>query len=173
MLGQMIGCDALNNSTRATIPSLSDQSAMPRKARGNMIEPSTTTIGINAIHHTGASFGSPMSCSMRRSWAFSTNPSPRAWARFHWLSTYHMPRPAISNAAKIPIQPPANRSVPSELAEITLWIDGVPGSAVMVKVPAPTEVAAAHRRLGRLASRINVIPNGYMVNTTTNTTTPP
>ena len=50
--------------------------------------------------------------------------------------------------------------VPNAEADMALWIDGVPGSAVKVKVPAPSARAAQKRRLGMSASRNNCRPNG-------------
>ena len=79
----------------------------------------------------------------------------------------------ITALASRPSQAPANRSVPRALEAITLWIEGEPGNAVMVNVPEPKAVAAQNSRLGKLASRIKVMPSGYMVKITTNTTTPP
>ncbi len=43
--------------------------------------------------------------------------------------------------------------VPKYLIGIAFWIDGVPGSAVMVKVNEPSAIAGATRRLGMSASR--------------------
>ena len=84
-----------------------------------------------------------------------------------------MPSRNISAPPKMPSSGAANRSVPSFNVGITLWIDGVPGSAVRVKVPAPSASAPQSNRLGMSASFINRRPSGYIAKITTNTTTPP
>ena len=55
--------------------------------------------------------------------------------------------------ATIPIPGAAKGVVPKKGIGITFWIAGVPGSAVMVKVKAPSAMAAGISRLGTPASR--------------------
>ena len=53
------------------------------------------------------------------------------------------------------------------------WICGVPGSASMVKVKAPSAIVPGIRRLGMSLWRNSSAANGYTANTTTNSDTPP
>ena len=67
----------------------------------------------------------------------------------------------------------AKRSVPKYGIGMAFWIDGVPGAAVIVKVAAPSTMAAGIRRLGICACRNSVSAIGYTAKATTNTDTPP
>ena len=50
--------------------------------------------------------------------------------------------------------------VPKYLIGIAFWIDGVPGSAVMVKVNEPSAMAPGMKRLGMPTSRNSAVPMG-------------
>ena len=56
---------------------------------------------------------------------------------------------------------------------IAFWMDGAPGRAVIVNVPAPRTMAPGIRRLGTPACSNNVAATGNAANATTNTETPP
>ena len=63
--------------------------------------------------------------------------------------------------------------VPKYGIGIAFWIAGVPGSADIVKVKAPSAMAPGMKRLGTLASRNSAAAIGKMANATTNSDTPP
>ena len=56
---------------------------------------------------------------------------------------------------------------------IAFWMAGVPGSADIVNVKAPSARAAGIRRLGMPASRNRAAAAGKIANATTNSDTPP
>ena len=56
---------------------------------------------------------------------------------------------------------------------IAFWMDGVPGSATIVKVKLPRPMVAGMRRFGTAAARKSDAAMGYTENATTNRETPP
>ena len=171
-LGQIIGCCKLYPTILPSTPSSTPTPIIMNK-RGMSIIPNTASIGIQATLKLGTLVKLSAIFSILRSWAFASNPSPFNLANVHSRCKYAIPSTTIMTLAKIPIHAPANRSVPKAVDAITLCIEGLPGKAVMVKVPAPKATAEPKSLLGRLASRIKVTPSGYMVKITTNITTPP
>ena len=67
----------------------------------------------------------------------------------------------------------ANGVVPKKGIGIAFWIDGVPGSADMVKVEVPSMIAAGIRRLGITAARNSACAIGARTKKATNKLTPP
>ena len=67
----------------------------------------------------------------------------------------------------------ANGVVPKYGIGIAFWIAGVPGSAVIVKVNAPSAMVAGISRLGRSTARNSSTAIGYTAKATTNSDTPP
>ncbi len=63
--------------------------------------------------------------------------------------------------------------VPKNGIGIAFWIAGVPGSAVIVKVNAPSAMVAGMSRLGTCACRNSDAAIGYTAKATTKSDTPP
>ena len=64
-----------------------------------------------------------------------------------------MPKPNMISEAMMPRPGAANGVVPKNGIGIAFWIDGVPGSADMVKVEVPSMIAAGISRRGMPAAR--------------------
>ena len=73
-----------------------------------------------------------------------------------------MPRPGAANGV-----------VPKNGIGIAFWIEGVPGSADMVKVEVPSTIAAGISRPGIPAARNSVCAIGASTKKATNRLTPP
>ncbi len=67
----------------------------------------------------------------------------------------------------------ASGVVPKNGIGIAFWIDGVPGSADMVKVDVPSAIAAGMRRFGMSAARNIARAMGASTKNATNRLTPP
>jgi hypothetical protein len=63
--------------------------------------------------------------------------------------------------------------VPKNGMGMAFWMDGVPGSADMVKVEVPSVIAAGIRRRGILAARNSACAIGASTKKATNRLTPP
>jgi len=75
--------------------------------------------------------------------------------------------------ARMPSPGAANGVVPKNGIGIAFWIDGVPGSADIVKVEVPSTIAAGIRRRGILAVRNSSCAMGARTKKATNRLTPP
>ena len=78
------------------------------------------------------------------------------------ISDARMPRPGAAKGV-----------VPKNGIGIAFWIDGVPGSADMVKVEVPSTIAAGIRRRGMPATRNSSCAIGARTKKATNKLTPP
>ncbi|MEH2539545.1 hypothetical protein V1287_003479 [Bradyrhizobium sp. AZCC 1699] len=77
------------------------------------------------------------------------------------------------NDARMPRPGAANGVVPKNGIGIAFWIDGVPGSADMVKVEVPSTIAAGISRRGMPALRNSSCAIGASTKKATNRLTPP
>ena len=84
-----------------------------------------------------------------------------------------MPKAKISTEPSVPSTGAAQESVPKNAVGMMFWICGVPGSAIIVKVNAPSAIVPGIRRLGMSLWRNSSAAKGYTANTTTNSDTPP
>ena len=75
--------------------------------------------------------------------------------------------------ARTPRPGAANGVVPKNGIGIAFWIDGVPGSADIVKVEDPSMIAAGISRLGTAAARKSSCAIGASTKNATNRLTPP
>jgi hypothetical protein len=75
--------------------------------------------------------------------------------------------------AMIPSPGAAKAVVPKNGIGIAFWIAGVPGSADMVKVDAPSAIAAGISRWGMAAARNSAWAIGASTKNATNRLTPP
>ena len=76
-------------------------------------------------------------------------------------------------AAISPMPGAAKVVVPKKGIGIAFWIEGVPGSADMVKVEVPRAIVAAIRRRGIAAARNRLSAIGASTKNATNRLTPP
>ncbi len=76
-------------------------------------------------------------------------------------------------AAISPSQGAAKGVVPNHGIGIAFWIAGVPGSAVIVKLKAPSATAAGINRCGICARRNSAAATGTTTKATTNRLMPP
>jgi hypothetical protein len=84
-----------------------------------------------------------------------------------------MPNPSMTADAIMPRPGAANGVVPKNGIGIAFWIEGVPGSADMVKVMVPRAIAAGIKRLGTAAARNKECAIGARTKKATNRLTPP
>ena len=84
-----------------------------------------------------------------------------------------MPAVSVKAAPISPSQGAAQVVVSKKVVGMMFWICGVPGSAVIVNVNAPSAMAPGIRRLGMPPWRNISAAKGYTANTTTNNDTPP
>jgi hypothetical protein len=77
------------------------------------------------------------------------------------------------SAATMPSPGAAKGVVPKNGIGIAFWIEGVPGSADMVKVEVPSTIAAGISRPGIPAARNSVCAIGARTKKATNRLTPP
>ena len=87
--------------------------------------------------------------------------------------SHHRPKPNMISDARIPRPGAAKGVVPKNGMGIAFWIDGVPGSADMVKVDVPSTMAAGISRRGMPAARNNSCAIGARTKKATNRLTPP
>ncbi len=81
--------------------------------------------------------------------------------------------PSISAPLISPSPGAAKGVVPKYGIGIAFWIEGVPGSADMVKVKAPSAMVAGISTLGSSAARNSTDATGQTAKATTNSDTPP
>ena len=79
----------------------------------------------------------------------------------------------MNTAPSVPSTGAAQAVVPKNAVGMMFWICGVPGSASMVKVKAPSAMVPGISRLGMSLWRNSSAAKGYTANTTTNSDTPP
>ena len=84
-----------------------------------------------------------------------------------------MPTIRMNTPPIVPSTGAAQPVVPKNDVGMMFWICGVPGSASMVKVKAPSAMVPGTSRLGMSLWRNSSAANGYTANTTTNSDTPP
>ena len=84
-----------------------------------------------------------------------------------------MPKPSMISDARTPSPGAANGVVPKNGIGIAFWIEGVPGSADIVKVEVPSAMAAGMSRRGMLADRNSSCAIGASTKKATNRLTPP
>ena len=84
-----------------------------------------------------------------------------------------MPTIRMNTPPIVPSTGAAQPVVPKNEVGMMFWICGVPGSASMVKVKAPSAMVPGTSRLGMSLWRNSSAANGYTANTTTNSDTPP
>src|SRR5262249_61915940 len=105
--------------------------------------------------------------------AAALSPAPAGRATFSARLSHHRPKVSIMIEAMMPRPGAAKGVVPKNGIGIAFWIDGVPGSADMVKVEVPSTIAAGMKRRGIAAAWNNVCAMGTSTKKATNRLTPP